>query len=72
MRHGHIIAVNRVRTCILRHAFGEMRHNLMAEKIEVHPCGIRPPFPAAENCAIKLPRGTQIVHRESEMKTGYA
>src|SRR5471032_3228767 len=48
----------------------EMRHDLMPVEIEVHPVGRTPAFRAAEQVAIKLTGGCDVMDRKSEMKRG--
>jgi hypothetical protein len=45
-----------------------MRDNLMAEKVEIDPLVGRPPFGAAHDKAVKMPRFGKIVDGKGQME----
>src|ERR1700733_3978147 len=48
----------------------QMRHQLVAEQIEVHPVSAAATFRATKQTAVKRARGGQIMNRNGKMKRG--
>ena len=68
MRHGHVLAIDRVGRASSRRIVGKMRNDLVAVKIEVDPLLGASSFRAAQDLAIKAARRIEIVDWESEME----
>ena len=57
MRHGHVVPVDLVVMHVLLLAGIEVRDELVAEEIEVHPFVAAAAFRAAEQLAVEIARG---------------
>src|SRR3546814_21157141 len=68
MRHGHVVAVDRVGVGAWACAGIEMRDDLMAVEIEIDPFGRAAALAAAKHAAVKGARGGEIVDRKGEME----
>ena len=68
MRHGHIVPVDLVVVHVLFLVGIEVRHELVAEEIEVHPLIAAAAFRAAEQLAVEAARRAKIVNRDRQMK----
>ena len=68
MRHGHVVPVDLVVMHVFLLVRIEVRDDLVAEEIEVHPFVAAAPFRAAEQLAVEIARGGQRVNRDGEMK----
>src|SRR3546814_8096873 len=66
MRHGHVVAVDRVGVGAWACAGIEMRDDLMAVEIEIDPFGRAAALAAAKHTAVKGARGGEIVTRKGE------
>jgi hypothetical protein len=73
--HGHGVAIDGAGALMTGLVGRQVRHDLMAVEVEIDPLARAPPLGAAEQLAIKATRGSQIVHRKSQMerrKRGHA
>jgi hypothetical protein len=72
MRHGHIMAIDRIAGRNRLRLGIKMGDNLMPIKIEIDPMVRTPAFATAQNPAIKGAGGIQIMHGKSKVKGSHA
>jgi hypothetical protein len=68
MRDGDVMPIHRIMRRNAARRRIQMCDNLVAEKIEIDPLVGRPPFGAAHDAPVKMPRFGKIVDRKSEME----
>ena len=70
MGHRHILAVDPIARAFRRRFGCEMRNELMAVEVEIHPAISAAPFRAAKQPAIESPCRGKVVHRKGQMEGG--
>lgn len=68
MWHGNVMTIDGIAGTDLGSTGIEMRDDLMAEKVEIDPMGVRPAFRAAEQFAVKAPGRIEIVDGKGKVE----
>jgi hypothetical protein len=72
MRHRHVLAIDDVVVRARPPTWVEMRDQLVAEEIEIHPGIGAASFRAAQQLAVEGARGSQVMHRYGKVKRLHA
>ena len=68
MRHGHLLAVDRIARPSANRLRSKMRDDLMAVEVEIDPMVGASAFRAPEQLAVKGPRSREVVDRKGEVE----
>jgi hypothetical protein len=68
MRHGHVPAIHFVVMHVLPLRVIQVRDQLVAEEVEIHPLVRTTPFRATENAAVEFARRGEVMNGNREMK----